>query len=86
MTDALLIALALCLVAALLYREWANAAERQKLLDRIQAPDAANMAAIESVIASRPVKPATEAWENIPISVADGDLYIDSILDRVGEP
>lgn len=81
MSASLLALLALALLAALIYREWANAAERQKLLDRIQAPDAVNMAAIEQVVAGRPVKKPAEDWEPVQ---PDGDLALADLLDRIG--
>lgn len=81
MTVSLLCLLALALLAALIYRERANAAERQKLLDRIQAPESFQMAAVEAVIHARPAKEPTETWEPVP---TDGDLALAGMLDRQG--
>ncbi len=81
MSAAFLGALALALLVALLYRERANAAERASLLDRIQSPESVQMAAIESVIASRPAKDPAETWEPIR---TDDDLALSDMLDRQG--
>lgn len=49
MTTIVLGALLLAVIAAWLYRERENAKERAALCDRIQAPGAASVAAMESV-------------------------------------
>lgn len=61
----------------------ANAAERQALLDRIQAPDATHIAAMEALAPRQHQTAAPDEWEPVPL---EGDLYIDDILDRVGAP
>lgn len=81
MTDALLILLALALVAVILLRERANAAERQNLLDRIQAPEAVQMATAAAWDDSRAPKPQPAPWENIPV---EGDMEVDSMLTDSG--
>ena len=58
-----------------------DAAERQALLDRIQAPDATHIAAMEAIAPRQPAQ--TPEWVPVPL---EGDLYIDDILDRTGAP
>jgi hypothetical protein len=71
--EILLSLLAFALLVALLVREWAFDRERQGLLDRIQAPDAAHAA---SVMRQIPRPEPVEVPEDLPVRVTDPDLLL----------
>ncbi len=56
-------------------------AQLRAMADRVQAPQAASLAAMEQIAPRQ--HEATSDWEPVPV---EGDLYIDDILDRVGAP
>ena len=70
--------LALALIVVIYLRERSNAAERQSLLDRIQAPQSAQVAALNAVVGDRPPREPVDVWEDI---APEGDLEILSMLD-----
>lgn len=73
MTEILLTLLAFALLVALLCRERAFDRERQGLLDRIVAPDAAHAA---SVMRQIPRPEPAEVPEDLPVRVIDPDLLL----------
>lgn len=70
--------LALALIVVIYLRERSNAAERQSLLDRIQAPQSAQVAAMNAVVGDRSPREPVDVWEDI---APEGDLEILSMLD-----
>lgn len=70
--------LALALIVVIYLRERSNAAERQSLLDRIQAPHSAQVAAMNAVAGERPPREPVDVWEDVAL---EGDLEILSMLD-----
>lgn len=70
----------LATLAAWLYRERENARERAALADRIQAPQAFQMAAMEQAFADTPAeRPADIYTEPVPAEYHD-DLRIQALL------
>ena len=65
--------LALALLVALLFREWAFDRERQALLDRIQAPAAASAAAVERFL---PAPEPVEEPAPVYVPTTDPDLRL----------
>ena len=65
--------LALALLVALLYVNWTNGRERQALLDRIQAPAAAQVAAVERMVPTP--EPADEP-PPVYVPVTDPDMRL----------
>lgn len=65
--------LALSLLGALIYRELAHDRERQGLLDRIQAPEAAHVAAAQQLLPQP--EPAPEP-EPVYVRTTDPDLRL----------
>ncbi len=69
---------ALAAIGAYVYGQRDNRFERAELLDRIQAPEAVHLAAVERAIGQREAVPVSDPYDEIV--VASPDVALDQLL------